>query len=183
MNNQKYWIWLSRLNKELTFSLNILLEKYKNPKVLWEMDKIELSKNNIKKEHIEEIANNKYKEDLEKYIEYLLKNNIKIININEKIYPQKLKNIYAPPIVIYLKGNEKILSNPSLSIIGCRNCSIYGKQVTRYFARQISKKGINIVSGLAKGIDANAHIGALEQNGKTVAVVGTRIRYNISYGK
>lgn len=173
MINNKYWIWLTRLNKVDENVLNSLLSKYKTPEKIWHLDNIELLKNNIKKEYIDEILNKNYRENLDKYEEYLNKHKIELLKIHEKLYPQKLKNIYNPPLVLYIKGNKEILNNNSLAIVGCRNCSLYGKQISQSIATGISKYNINIVSGLARGIDANAHIGALKCKGKTVAVVGT----------
>lgn len=113
-------------------------------------------------------------------------NNIKTISINNKYYPENLKKIYDPPKVIYVKGNYKILNNLSISIVGCRDATDYGKKAAKYFSYWLSKNKINIVSGLAKGIDSFAHIGAVcgkvEENSKkvnnlstfgTIAVVGT----------
>ena len=70
------------------------------------------------------------------------------------------------------KGNEDILKNHSIAIIGSRNCSSYGKQIAKQFAYNLSKNNINIISGLAKGIDSSAHLGAIEANKSTIAVVG-----------
>jgi len=111
---------------------------------------------------------------------YLLKNverMIKIdkININNKFYPQKLKNIYDPPKELYIIGNKYILNKPSIAIIGCRECSDYGKKVAQKFAYELSKKGFVIISGLAKGIDSFAHIGTLYAKEKTIAVLGSSI--------
>jgi len=101
------------------------------------------------------------------------KNNIKMLNIFDENYPQKLKNIYDPPLVLYVKGNENILNEFSLGIIGCRACTKYGENISKKFAVELQKYNVNIISGLAKGIDSFSHIGCLEGNGKTIAVVGT----------
>lgn len=102
-------------------------------------------------------------------------NNIEIITIKEKEYPQILKEIYDPPIAIYLIGDKTILNNTNIAIIGCRECSEYGKNIARKLAYNISKNKMNIVSGLAKGIDIEGHIGALEANEKTIAVLGNGV--------
>ena len=100
------------------------------------------------------------------------KNNIDVVNIQDKEYPQMLKEIYSPPISLYIKGDKNILNNNSIAIIGCREASEYGKKASKYFSYNLAKKGINIVSGLAKGIDSYSHIGAICANGKTIAVIG-----------
>lgn len=100
------------------------------------------------------------------------KNNIDILNIRDKQYPKMLKEIYDPPISLYIIGNKKILNNVSIAIVGCREATEYGKKSAKYFAYNLSKNGINIVSGLAKGIDSYSHIGTLQNEGKTIAVIG-----------
>lgn len=183
MKNIEYWIWLSRIEGLNPKLLNDLLKKYKNPKVLWNKTKEELIENGIKESHAIEITNNIYRRNLDKYLKYMKENNIDLITIYDKEYPQKLKKIYDPPVVLYIKGNKEILNERVLSIIGCRNCTKYGEIIARNLAYNLSLSNINIVSGLAKGIDSFSHIGALQAKGKTIAVVRMRIRYYISKGK
>lgn len=176
MKDIKYWIWLSSIENLSPKIILQLLKKYKqNLEKIWKLNKEELLKNNINIKDIEKILNNKYrnKEKIEKYIYEINKNKIEVINIFDKYYPKSLKNIYDPPIVLYIKGNKKILNNKSVAIIGCRNCSIYGQNAAKYFGYNLSKYNINIISGMAKGIDSFAHIGAINANKKTIAVVGT----------
>lgn len=96
---------------------------------------------------------------------------IKTIKIKDKEYPENLKNIENPPKQIYVLGNSNILNDFSISIVGCRLCSEYGKMMAQSIAYNLSKYNINIVSGLALGIDTNAHKGCLMNNGKTIAVL------------
>ena len=98
---------------------------------------------------------------------------MKIIYQAQKKYPEKLNKIYAPPTKLYVLGNENILNKPSVAIIGCRNASSYGKRVAFKFAYDLAKKGIVVISGLARGIDICSHLGAVKANGKTIAVLGS----------
>ena len=115
------------------------------------------------------------------------KNNIDIISINEEKYPKILKEIYDPPISLYVKGNTEILNNKSIAIVGCRDATEYGKKAAKYFSYNLSKKGINIVSGLARGIDSYAHIGNICARDEEKQVADKlRINmqeYNCQYGK
>lgn len=99
-------------------------------------------------------------------------NQIKKIRIGDKNYPEKLLHIYAPPQELYVLGDEHILNDKSIAIIGCRDCSEYGKKVSYLFAQEFANKNINVISGLARGIDTYAHKGAIVKNGKTIAVLG-----------
>ena len=96
------------------------------------------------------------------------------INMNSKYYPERLRNIDSPPKQLYCLGNLELLNyEKSIAIIGSRNCSYYGERATKDFAYNLAKEDVCIVSGLAKGIDSFAHIGALNAKGKTIAVIGS----------
>lgn len=98
---------------------------------------------------------------------------IEKISINDANYPKNLKEIYDPPKCLYVIGNKEILKGKNIAMVGCRESSEYGKKAAYYFSYNLSKAGLNIVSGLAKGIDSYSHIGALAANEKTIAVIGS----------
>ncbi len=99
---------------------------------------------------------------------------IKTINFGDKNYPSQLKTIKNPPSTLYYKGN--LLENEKcIAVIGTRKCSLYGKQVTLEITGELAKADLTIVSGLAPGIDTFAHLAAIEQNRRTIAVLGTGI--------
>ena len=112
------------------------------------------------------------RENVKREIDFMQKENIKILTIEDKAYPQILKTIYDYPVSIYIKGNEKILNMPAIGIVGCRESTSYGKKVAQYFAYHLSKRNISIISGLAKGIDSQSHIGAIKAKGITIGVIG-----------
>ena len=90
-------------------------------------------------------------------------------------YPQLLKEIPDPPIVLYAKGNLACLSRPTLAIVGTRKPSITGSEIAYKFSVELAGAGVTIVSGLALGVDTQAHSGCLFANGSTIAVMGTGI--------
>lgn len=96
---------------------------------------------------------------------------MQIIDIESDLYPKKLKEIINPPKLLYVEGNINNLNTNAISIIGSRNCSKYGKKWGKYFAEKLSKSGLTIISGMALGIDTEAHNGALNVKGKTIAVL------------
>ena len=176
MQDSKYWVWLSKiegLNPKLLYDL---IEKYNNPKILWNKTKDELIKDGVKELYADKITNDEYKLNLNKYLEYMEKNNIEIITIKDKFYPDKLKVIYDPPVVLYVKGNKTILNEKAIAIVGARECTKYGENIAKKVAYNLSLNNINVISGLAKGIDAFAHEGSLMSNGRTIAVVRMWIR-------
>lgn len=103
------------------------------------------------------------------------KKQIKILTINDESYPQLLKEIYDPPVVLFCKGILLSQDNFGLAVVGSRQLSDYGKRVTEKFAFELASCGITIVSGLARGIDSVAHISALSAQGRTIAVLGSGI--------
>lgn len=99
--------------------------------------------------------------------------NFKVITKEDKLYPKKLLKIENPPKQLYVLGDERLLNKKSIAIIGSRDCTMYGYEQAKRFASQIAKEDICIVSGMAIGIDSAAHIGAKNEVGKTVAVLGS----------
>ncbi len=92
-------------------------------------------------------------------------------------YPELLAAIHDPPKQLYLRGDgsSRLLSCPAVTIVGTRSCSPYGAQVARRLGRELAAAGAVVISGLARGVDAEAHRGALEGEGATVAVLGCGI--------
>ena len=103
MKDIEYWIWLSRIEGLTPKLLNDLIRKYKEPNVLWNKTKEELIEDGIKEIHANRITDSLYRKNLDRYLEYMINNNIEIININDKYYPDKLKVFYDQHIVIYVK--------------------------------------------------------------------------------
>lgn len=98
-----------------------------------------------------------------------------LLTWEDKRYPPLLKEIHDPPIVLYVKGDLSCLKQPALAMVGSRKPSVTGSETARRFAYELALKQLTIVSGLALGIDAQAHQGCLDAGGKTVAVMGTGI--------
>lgn len=100
-----------------------------------------------------------------------------ILKIEDEKYPEKLKNISKPPDLLYVLGNEENLNKQGIAIIGSRVCTEEGIKIAKEFSFKLSQMGLCIISGMAKGIDTAAHIGALEARGKTIAVLGAGFKH------
>lgn len=105
----------------------------------------------------------------------LEKENVMAFIIKDDEYPALLKQIPDSPYIIYMKGNLDCLNMPLIAIVGSRKITNYGNRVARGFAKELAKSGVCIVSGLAFGVDAAAHNGALDAKGKTIAVLGNSL--------
>jgi DNA processing protein len=101
--------------------------------------------------------------------------NCTLLNWTDSEYPQNLLQIYDPPVLLYVRGNPQILNHPAISIVGTRRPTLYGTQMAERLGRDLAARGIVIVSGLARGIDAIGHHGALAANGPVIGVLGTGI--------
>lgn len=96
---------------------------------------------------------------------------LKVITYYDAIFPPQLHDISDPPLVIFVKGNEKCLSNSAVAVVGTRKPSKCGEDTSKYIGNRLACSGIVVVSGLAEGIDAAAHRGCVEANGQTIAVL------------
>jgi len=111
--------------------------------------------------------------ELEKELKELAKINAHMLTFWDNDYPELLRNIYYPPIILYVIGSFKEIDKNSIAIIGTRQPTNYGKQLAEKFARELTKKDITIVSGLARGIDSIAQQTTLNSAGRTIAVIGS----------
>ncbi len=119
------------------------------------------------------------REDCQRELEMLERRKIRFITPYDREYPERLLKIYGYPMGIFYKGRLPAEDRPAAAVIGARNCTNYGKQMAIYVARQLSMAGVQIISGLACGIDGAGHQGALDAGGDTYGVLGCGI--NICY--
>ena len=127
----------------------------------------------------ENIANriSAFKEkDLAKELLSAQKLNLRIITLEDADYPENLKDIPSPPIVLYVKGSLEGEDKLAVGIVGSRRASFYGLSSSERFSASLAGCGLTIVSGMARGIDTAAHLGALKAGGRTIAVIGSGFR-------
>jgi len=113
------------------------------------------------------------KEDLDKELALARELNLKLVTIDDDDYPQSLRDIFDPPIVLYIKGELKKEDRMGIGIVGSRRASLYGLNCAERFAAELSGYRFTIVSGMARGIDTSAHRGVLKVGGRTIAVIGS----------
>ncbi len=109
--------------------------------------------------------------EFERYYEMLASKNVEVLTPVDSNFPKRLKEISDCPVTLYKKG-VKSVPKTCFAIVGARRCSVYGRKVALEMARELSKAGVNVVSGLAYGVDVAAHQGALNGGGLTTAVLG-----------
>ena len=151
-----------------------LLERFGSAEAVYSATRAELEKLRLLPEAIESIIARDLFVRAEAEIESVRRLGADLLILDDGVYPALLREIYDPPITIYVKGAwEACLDQPCVAVVGSRRCSTYGQNAALMLARDLAQRGVTVVSGFARGIDAAAHRGALEGGGRTVAVLGT----------
>jgi DNA processing protein len=151
-----------------------LLERFGSAEAVYSATRAELEKLRLLPEAVESIIARDLFVRAEAEIENVRRLGADLLILDDGVYPALLREIYDPPIVIYVKGAwEVCLDRPCVAVVGSRRCSTYGQNAALMLARDLAQRGVTVVSGFARGIDAAAHRGALEGGGRTVAVLGT----------
>jgi len=169
----KNWILLSKISSYGFSGINNLVEKVGSPDEIISapLEKIKhVSK--IEKGTIKLIRKKALEVSLEDDYRLIQKHNVKLIKYTDPSYPDSLKNISDPPFLIYLRGELKKEDEKAVALVGTRRATAYGKIAAKKLARELARAGLTIVSGMARGIDTCAHEGALEEGGRTIAVLG-----------
>jgi DNA processing protein len=126
----------------------------------------------VKPELAQAISRRQWSTDPEKELTRLNKLGARVITLEHEEYPPLLREVYAPPPVLYLRGDLAGCRAGGVAVVGSRNFTPYGQRVAREYGRALALAGKSVISGLARGIDTEAHMGALEGGGHTVAVLG-----------
>ncbi len=152
--------------------LILLLNYFKNSEAIWKADLAHLKASGLG----EKTAQKMFfaKKDIHPELEWekLKAAHIHLISLKDSHYPSLLKEIFHPPYILYYRGHLDIFQLPSIAIVGARKCTSYGSQIAQKLAQELVQSGVIVVSGMALGIDSFAHFGALEKQGKTIAVLG-----------
>ena len=153
-----------------------VLRKVGSPDGVFRASRAELESCNLPAQVAQAIVKKESFKRAEKELDGVRKiTNCRLLNWTEPEYPQTLLQIYDPPVLLYVRGDVQILNLPSLGIVGTRRPTLYGTQMAQRLGRDLAARGLVIASGLARGIDAIGHQGALDANGRAIGVLGTGI--------
>ena len=152
--------------------IKLLLSYFGSAKKIWQAEKSKLIKLGLGEQRTADFV--KYREELncQKYFAKLEKLSIGCFTFSDKAYPPNLKDLPNAPIVLYIKGKLKVSDINAVAIVGSRKMTAYGREVTGKFSSELASFGVTVVSGLARGIDTEAHQAALSVGGRTIAVLG-----------
>ena len=153
-----------------------LLERFGSAEAVYAATRAELEKVRLLPEAVDSIIARDKHELAELEVARVRTLGGEILILDDGVYPSLLREIYDPPVALYVKGAwAECLDQPCVAIVGSRKCSTYGQNAASMLARDLAQRGITIVSGFARGIDAAAHRGAMDGGGRTIAVLGTGI--------
>ena len=178
MTEEIYWAALHKIWENKQNSGRILREllQHTTGEFLWKASALTLDQHlpDLPSEYKQALLFERRRYDLNKIEAYIQKNQIHILLFHDALYPSLLKEIHQPPAILYYKGN--FINEPlQIGMVGSRNADGYGLRAAETIGAQFSQANVPVVSGLAKGIDAAAHKGAITQQGGTIAVQGCGI--------
>jgi len=171
----RFWVALSTFDKFGAKKFDLLKKYFPNMEFAFNASINELVSAGINKKIAEEFIEHRKKINPEQEMEKLALENIKVITVKDNKYPKLLKEIYDPPPLLYYKGQWPDNINFCLAVVGSRKYTSYGQQATEFLTSRMAQHNLIIVSGLALGIDALAHIACVKAGGKTIAVLGSGI--------
>jgi DNA protecting protein DprA len=183
VTRQEYNYWLANINNIGIKKIDRLLQAFGNVEEIYHASSEAIMKFQerfpssvqFSKEDAEKLIKSRNPEMIQQNYAKLASEGIYFVSKEDNDYPAKLRNLYDAPFALYRKGKFPEDGQKVLAIVGARECSEYGLEMAKFFAAQVAKEGIGVISGLARGIDTYAHLGALYSNGNTYGVLGSGI--------
>jgi DNA processing protein len=171
----KYWLALHSVAGIGAATFQKLLDKFNSPKKVYAAKKEAIASiprlSSAKAEQI--LAVNEKMDQIENLMLRLDDLGVNMLTIADEDYPTLLRQVKNPPPIVYLYGRILEQDEKSIAIVGSRNASEKGLQIARGFGKRLAERGYTIISGYAKGIDTESHLGALDGNGRTIMVLST----------
>lgn len=169
--NEFYWYWFVNIRGIGNITRKKLLKQFQHPENIFRRSKDEF-KGILSEKQCKSLIESRNPDLINKSLMKLKKRNIQFIHWESEEYPMAFRQIFDPPYGLYLIGKMPDPDKPMLGIVGARNATIYGRKNAEYFARTLAESGVQIISGLAAGIDGASHRGALAGGGFTLGVLG-----------
>ncbi len=172
MDKKLYWIGFNLVRGIGPVRLQALLDYFGSIEAAWNAHVTDFQSAGLNQKTIESILQVRNGQDLNAYYEKISSEGIQVLSWDDESYPARLKNIPHPPPVLYIRGDLQVEDHWSVAIVGTRRVTSYGRQVTEQVAAYLARQGITVISGLARGVDGTAHHTALQNGGRTIAVLG-----------
>jgi DNA processing protein len=176
MTPREAYIILNMLDEVGPVRVRRLLDAFGEPQAILEASREELMRvDGVGAEVSRSITEWRQQVDLDAELKRIEAAGVRVVTRDDPDYPKHLRQIYDPPLVLYIKGALSEKDAVSIALVGSRRTTLYGQEMARKLAYQLARVGVTVVSGLARGIDTQAHKGALQAKGRTVAVLGCGI--------
>lgn len=172
MSDLRYWIGFNIVRGIGSLRLRALLDHFGTIERAWHAPSAELHRAGLDRRSLENLTAARASLDLERELERVAAAGARALTWNSPDYPSLLREIPDPPPVLYVRGTLVKEDAWAVAVVGTRRISTYGREVTRGLVQVLARSGVTVVSGLARGIDAEAHRAALEAGGRTIAVLG-----------
>jgi DNA processing protein len=169
-NDLKYWVGFSKIPGIGRARVSQLIGHFSTLEHAWKGSAAALRQAGLDTKTVDNIVNLRPKISLDAEMDRLERHKVKALPCDSAAYPQRLKEIYDFPAVLYVRGDLLAEDECCLAVVGTRRATVYGRQVTEEIVSDLSRNKVTIVSGLAKGIDSVAHRAAIEADGRTVAI-------------
>src|SRR3989344_2619342 len=171
MNEKEYLIALCSFTDCGPARTNLLIQYFGNARNAWNASSKSLVEIGLKKNVVEDFGRHKRDFNFQKYFDRLKKLSIDVVTVNDDSYPENLRDLDDAPLVLYIRGKLSKNDTNSIAIVGSRKMNSYGREVTQKLSSELASLGITIVSGLAFGVDLEAHKSALGVGGRCIAVL------------
>jgi len=179
MNDRKrrdrYWVGFNIVRGIGPTRLRALLDYFGDVERAWHASAEELRRAGLDRRSLKNMLATRTALDLDRELERIAAVGAQVLTWESSGYPRLLREIHDPPPLLYVKGTLTEEDSWAVAVVGTRRASTYGREVTRRLTKALARSGITIVSGLARGIDGQAHQAALEAGGRTIAVLGCGI--------
>ena len=173
MNKEEYWFWLCSIKGLFQPDIKKMLDEFGTPEEIWQAKEGEIRKRvKLSQRQYEALEQSRDKDTFMSELERLKRNNINFIYIESPSFPNALRFLEDCPYCLYVKGNLPDPEVPSVGMVGARACSVYGKEQAENIAGRLALAGIQIISGMALGIDSYSAKAAINAGGKTFAILG-----------
>ncbi len=177
MEDRKYWVGFNMVRGIGPARLRALLDYFGSLEAAWHAPEKELREAGLDRRSLANLLALRRRVDLDREMERLERADVQVITWEDPDYPRRLRQIYNAPPVLYVKGTLLPQDEWAVAVVGTRRPTDYGREAARVLAEGLARQGITVVSGLALGIDAEAHKAALDAGGRTIAVLGSGFRH------
>jgi DNA processing protein len=172
VTDARYWIAFNRVPQIGPVKVQRLLDHFGDLETAWRANAFDLNAAGLDKRALENLLRARQTIDLDAELEKIARAHVRVLTPDDSTYPHLLKQIDNAPFVLYVKGEILPDDDWAVAVVGTRRATPYGREVTRRIVTELAQSHVTIVSGLARGIDAEAHRAALDATGRTIAVLG-----------